>query len=278
MRELAQRYKHKPVLMLGCIDYVKVAHAYGFRCVFTVADLVNAKPSLWPFFNAQQLNSRMHSTADEWTPAEMKPKWPDEPIAAVNPVVGSYSGGLHVGQVIQLTDAVDWAPELQVTLDVLRGGCPLGCGDAQAIPLYSSNADFTFQGAHGSPRLAGGSFIHCLEALFSRSCPGEQLSVEYYGKPFISTYRFTENVLREQARALQVSAPTRIWAIGDNPASDIRGANNAGEHWSSVLVKTGVWQGWRTEENCVEDPAIMVADDVHTAVQRILELAAETSS
>ena len=32
-----------------------------------------------------------------------------------------------------------------------------------------------------------------------------------------------------------------IYMIGDNPKSDIRGANNAG--WKSILVRTGVFKG-----------------------------------
>ncbi len=44
---------------------------------------------------------------------------------------------------------------LQVALDVLRGGSPVGSAQGQSIPVYSSNADFTFQGKHGAPRLAG---------------------------------------------------------------------------------------------------------------------------
>jgi ribonucleotide monophosphatase NagD (HAD superfamily) len=44
--------------------------------------------------------------------------------------------------------------------------------------------------------------------------------------------------------------------IGDNPKSDIRGANSAG--WSSILVRTGVFKG----ENDEEDPAKYVVDNI----------------
>ena len=33
-----------------------------------------------------------------------------------------------------------------------------------------------------------------------------------------------------------------VYGIGDNPKSDIRGANSAGPHWSSILVKSGCLQ------------------------------------
>lgn len=42
-----------------------------------------------------------------------------------------------------------------------------------------------------------------------------------------------------------------IYAVGDNPAADVRGANAAGAPWVSVLVtKTGV-----ATENSAADPA-----------------------
>lgn len=180
---------------------------------------------------------------------------------------------------VQLTDAVDWAPELQVTLDVIRGGDPIGSGRlGQAVPLYASNADFVFQvsmavswrwlhaanwlhsntaqghtatekcaaslllrqGQHGAPRLAGAAFLECLDALFHRSTGGQPLEVRWYGKPSASTYRYAEQMLEAEASRLGLTLPvsTRLWGVGDNPAADIRGANNAGERWRSALVKT----------------------------------------
>lgn len=44
--------------------------------------------------------------------------------------------------------------------------------------------------------------------------------------------------------------------IGDNPKSDIRGANNIG--WISILVRTGIFKG----ENDIVDPATYVVDDM----------------
>ena len=44
--------------------------------------------------------------------------------------------------------------------------------------------------------------------------------------------------------------------IGDNPKSDIRGANAA--KWKSILVRTGVFKG----ENDPLDPATYVVDDI----------------
>jgi ribonucleotide monophosphatase NagD (HAD superfamily) len=53
--------------------------------------------------------------------------------------------------------------------------------------------------------------------------------------------------------------------VGDNPASDIAGANRAGAPWVPVLVRTGVYQeGARLEAG--QEPQVVV-DDVLGAVQ-----------
>ncbi len=53
------------------------------------------------------------------------------------------------------------------------------------------------------------------------------------------------------------------YGVGDNPASDVAGANGNGFH--SILVRTGVWKG---------DPghgAHWVVGDVEEGVERILQ-------
>ena len=55
-----------------------------------------------------------------------------------------------------------------------------------------------------------------------------------------------------------------IYAVGDNPAADVRGANARGPPWVSVLVRTGVFEG--REANSATDPAHVVVDDVAAAV------------
>jgi hypothetical protein len=68
------------------------------------------------------------------------------------------------------------------------------------------------------------------------------------------------------SRAAAASLFSGIYAVGDNPAADVRGANTAGTPWVSVLVRTGVWQG-RGAKNSDTDPAHVVVHDVLGAVQ-----------
>jgi len=55
--------------------------------------------------------------------------------------------------------------------------------------------------------------------------------------------------------------------IGDNPPSDIKGANKAGDEWFSILVRTGIFKG----DNDSQYPANFVCDNVGQAIDFILK-------
>lgn len=64
--------------------------------------------------------------------------------------------------------------------------------------------------------------------------------------------------------------PRPVWIVGCTISNiwvfwthslDIRGANNAGDHWSSVLVRTGVFTG--PQDNDMNDPADLVCKALH---------------
>lgn len=60
--------------------------------------------------------------------------------------------------------------------------------------------------------------------------------------------------------------------MGDNPASDVRGANAAGAPWVSVLVRTGVFSA-PAGCNSDPDPAHIVVEDLEEAVDAALHRA-----
>ena len=132
---------------------------------------------------------------------------------------------------------------------------------------------------------------------------GAPLQVKHYGKPHPEPYRLAEQLLLRQAQRLgfAASAPaaaigeaetaagtaasssatsstaaaaprlpfSAIYAIGDNPAADVRGANAAGAPWVSVLVtQTGV-----ATRDSPHDPAQVVVPDVEAAVDAALHRA-----
>ncbi|KAJ1421681.1 HAD-like domain-containing protein [Ochromonadaceae sp. CCMP2298] len=155
------------------------------------------------------------------------------------------------------------------------------------IPLFVSNNDLQYTTEYPIPRLTQGAFTLALSALY-KSLYGRDLTVQYCGKPFGVQYRHAEVMLDTQALSYSVGdssssstsanssasssassgAQAVYFGIGDNPKSDIRGANGAGPHWRSVLVRTGIFDG---AENDAEDPADFVCADVAAAVDLIIE-------
>ena len=68
---------------------------------------------------------------------------------------------------------------------------------------------------------------------------------------------------------------SNFYMIGDNPESDIKGANAAG--WTSILVKTGIFnpkdeKTSTVDGNDVENPATHVVADFEEAVNKIFEI------
>lgn len=56
--------------------------------------------------------------------------------------------------------------------------------------------------------------------------------------------------------------------VGDNPASDIKGANDNG--WESILVRTGVYDN-EDLSTIIAQPTVGVFDDVYASVEAVLK-------
>ena len=54
--------------------------------------------------------------------------------------------------------------------------------------------------------------------------------------------------------------------IGDNPAGDIKGANDSG--WSSILVRTGIFKGLTNDSS---NPATKVCENVEESIKWIIK-------
>ena len=67
---------------------------------------------------------------------------------------------------------------------------------------------------------------------------------------------------------------SNFYMIGDNPKSDIEGANAKG--WTSILVRTGVFKADDPETsrdgNDIENPATYVVQDFKEAIELIFRL------
>jgi len=144
------------------------------------------------------------------------------------------------------------------------------------IPIYFSNPDLWWANEYPQPRLGQGGFRAALEGLWRTITDGKsELRVTTIGKPHQPTYEFAENVLTAWRMSRLGEANVhpemrRVYMIGDNPKSDIAGANAYkspwGTEWVSVLVKTGVYRNGDDDGG-----AKAVVDNVEEAVKWAVE-------
>uniref|UniRef100_K3WAY6 TIGR01456 family HAD hydrolase n=1 Tax=Globisporangium ultimum (strain ATCC 200006 / CBS 805.95 / DAOM BR144) TaxID=431595 RepID=K3WAY6_GLOUD len=214
----------------------EIATEYGFKKVSSVSDFTHHYPTQYPFHKYEHKQAPFH----------------DEPVDAI----------------IIMHDPVDWAPEIQVVVDVLIGGNPPGSGRdcGTQTPLFVSNDDFVFSGAYPFPRFAQGAFTKCLTLLYEERT-GKPLEVTRYGKPHNVTYNYAKNLLNKIAGRGPSNLLTSMYGIGDNPHADIQGANNAGDEWSSILVRTGIYDGTSPPAHTPD----VISNDVFDAITYIYE-------
>ncbi|KAI9740093.1 MAG: hypothetical protein M1818_004844 [Claussenomyces sp. TS43310] len=277
--EIFEPLADKTVLVTGSQDdrCRRVAEKYGFKNVVTPADIVTAYPTIWPF-------------NEIWTDYYTKSARPlPLPINPADP-----SGSLKIDAMFIFNDPRDWALDTQIILDLLlsrsgilgtystKNGDPSlpnrGFQQEGQPSLFFSNPDLFWAAAYHLPRLGQGGFRSAFDGVWAEVTGGASLTKTVIGKPYAQTYHYAERVLQTYRNAMlgassELSAPKldHVFMIGDNPESDIRGANEFdspdGVDWTSILVKTGVY---RKGTEPKYEPAIIV-DDVLMAVKWALD-------
>lgn len=185
-----EQYANSKVLILGCRDVLSVARGYGLQRVYQIPDLMADNPLRYPFLHA-----------------EHRPCGTEEERAA------------PFDAVMILHDPNNWAPEIQITMDVIRGGWPYGSGGMQQrIPVYSSNPDIVFAGSYPVPRLAAGAFNVALSATWQAVC-GTELVITQCGKPTTMTYNYAATQL----------AAWSVWSqqVGYRWTNDSKGSSSS---------------------------------------------------
>jgi HAD superfamily hydrolase (TIGR01456 family) len=213
-----------------------------------------AYPSIWPF---NQIFSDYYQNNTRPLPKAVDFRNPDK--------------SLKIDAVFVFNDPRDWALDSQIMLDLLlsKNGVLGTYSDKNGDPslpnngwlqdgqpmLFFSNPDLFWATDHHLPRLGQGGFQASLQGVWDATTKGAALSKTIIGKPHAATYKYAENVLQKHRAELlggvgrmkrDVTKLDRVFMVGDNPESDIRGANeyesSDGVEWTSVLVKTGVFR------------------------------------
>ncbi|XP_038176000.1 haloacid dehalogenase-like hydrolase domain-containing 5 isoform X2 [Arvicola amphibius] len=204
--KLFSQYHNKRMLVSGQGPLVENARALGFQNVVTTDELRTAFPEL----DMVDLARRPKTTR------------PRNDFPAIEGV-------------LLLGEPVRWETSLQLIMDVLLSNGNPGTGLVTApyphLPVLASNMDLLWMAEAKMPRFGHGTFLLCLEAIY-RKVTGKELKYEgLMGKPSILTYQYAEDVIRQQAERRGWSAPIRkLYAIGDNPVSDVYGANLFNQH------------------------------------------------
>ncbi|KAI9778845.1 MAG: hypothetical protein M1816_003887 [Peltula sp. TS41687] len=250
-----------------------VAEQYGFRNVITPGDLLMAHPSLWPFSHV------FHAYYKSFARPLPRPIDPEDP-----------SRSLKIGAIFVFHDPRDWALDTQVILDALLSsqgimGTISANNDDATLPnrgfqqdgqphIYFSNPDLWWAAQYHLPRLWQGAFREAFEGVWSAVTGGKEKGVELQktmiGKPHQGTFEFAENRLNEHRRNLlrddHAMTLKTVYFVGDNPESDIRGANEYqspwGSRWHSILVRTGVFGGKQPDR-----APTLIVNDVWEAVK-----------
>jgi len=249
----------------GCRE---VAQGYGFKNVVLPMDILVAYPEIWPF-GKQYLD--LYKKFARPLPL---------PINIADP-----GKGLKIDAIFVYNDPRDWGTDATMILDLLlsRKGI-LGTlspknGD-DSLPnkgylqdsqpkLFYSNPDMWWAASWHQNRLGQGGFRAAFEGLWSSVTGGAELDAIVIGKPSQHTYAFAEQKLFDKRKEIGGDeGPLRkVYMVGDNPTSDIRGANEfsseRGVEWKSILVKTGVY---REGDKVVYKPNVVV-EDVGEAVE-----------
>ena len=203
--------------------------------------------------------------------------------------------------IMVLYESLDWGRDIQICCDILRSqNGVLGSlapfqhtpHFSQEIPVYFSAPDFIWSNDFPVNRFGQGAFRRCMESAY-QELTGHPLKVIQCGKPMPFTYDFAEQTLDQLARKMggglrAHGARKMVYAVGDNLASDITGANHYG--WKSILVRSGVFKddgsadqyqlkpNHHIPKDLVELPTFhpshleptILCDDIGEAVERIL--------
>ncbi|CAB4256025.1 similar to Saccharomyces cerevisiae YKR070W Putative protein of unknown function [Maudiozyma barnettii] len=258
--------KYEKILAVGTYSVKDVAKKYGFKDVVHPIDIIKYNKSIAPFSGIT--TSELDQFSDEVKDLTTKP----------------------FDAVLVFNDPHDWAADLQVISDVInsdKGMLNTLRTEKEwqpSIPIYFSNNDLLWANQYNLNRFGQGAFRHLVRTLYSQMNNGLPLRDFIIGKPTSITYDFAHTVLIDWRNKLlngktnstvqilpnlgykpEESPFSKVFMVGDNPASDIIGAEKNG--WESCLVKTGVYNDGDVLDKCTPT---MIVDDAYAAVTKVL--------
>jgi len=239
LRKLVPELRQKRILVTGCSGIADVARSCGFENILSAAEIIKAHPKVWP--------ARSVYHTDPIIPSE---------------AAKEYEPGHQFDAIFIMWDGDCYGSELQILLDALSAS---RTRDGEHIPVYCTNTDLLYAADYPIPRIGQGAILTCIRAMYEMYFGGTLVPI-LYGKPTRATYEYAGELLNQQAKELGHQGVDDFWGIGDNPESDINGANLAS--WNSGLVRTGVFPA--DLDNDPNYRATKVFDSVVDAINHIM--------
>lgn len=258
---------YERILAVGTPSVRRVAEHYGFKDVVHLTDIIRYNRDITPFSGMS--DEQLFEYSKEIPDIDTK----------------------KFDAVLVFNDPHDWAADIQIISDAINSENGMlntlrketSC--KPSIPIYFSNRDFLWANRYSLNRFGQGAFRSLVRQLYSEMNNNLPLEDCTIGKPTKLTYDFAHHVLINWREKLltgntsdtrqilptlgvepEVSPFDDVFMVGDNPASDIIGAQEYG--WKSCLVRTGVYRDGSRLGNI---KPTMVVDNVFEAVTNALE-------
>ncbi|KAF4444865.1 cat eye syndrome critical region 5 precursor [Fusarium acutatum] len=267
----------------------QIALGYGFKRVVTPADILAECKDVFPFEHIEgEINGKPTPLPDgKRIPLLKDPYTTNVPANA-----------LKIDHIFIWNDPRDWSVDIQIIHDLLIShqgyiGTVSNRNGNESLPnngwqqdgqpgLWVSNLDMLWKTNYPVNRFGTGAFMEALKGVWSTTTNGTELQFSALGKPSNHTYKYAHDRLLQYYHDMACNRGQspghdtskchplrRVYMIGDNPESDIRGASEFeaedGTVWVPILVRTGVWRRTSTEKEPRYKPAVIV-DDVVDAV------------
>ncbi|CAK8674457.1 haloacid dehalogenase-like hydrolase domain-containing 5 [Clavelina lepadiformis] len=179
---------------------VSVAKSLGFNKIITIEELRQAYPYL------------------DWVDRQ---RWPQSQLE-------DDQNFPAIEAIVLLGEPIRWETNLQLIIDVLvTNGKPNQppVFDGKQLPVLAVNMDLQWMAKANIPRFGHGAFLVCLENLYKKICGQELQYTALIGKPSEITYEYSQKLIEEIATGMNIPELDTVYAIGDNPLTDIYGAN-----------------------------------------------------
>ena len=253
--------------------------------MITPADIVTADHTIWPFANLDLYRSYARPLPKPLCPPGL-------------PETERRDEFLVIGAIFVFHDSRDWGLDAQIIVDLIRsnGGClgmrkrdltmsEKGPERPHVKPrIYFSNVDDKWQADHKFARLGQGAFLKAVRGCWNAYTGNRSadLEIKVRGKPSWIQFAYAHKRIKAQYSLLSNKEKTendrqqllrRIYMIGDNPMSDIQGANlynlRTTVPWFPILTSTGIYHG--SGNLLTNKKPTHMAKDVLTAVDWALD-------